>query len=286
MPLLNKLLIIVMLCLLHIGCARVVDIAHNPKSLDAALNVGYDNINYGSTTKVLIQPVNDSEIHLDEHLGLLIAGPQNRWVVNLNEALPHAIYAAAKKTYDNVQIGNKCSDCGLVFRPNIKRIGLGKLSMQAAVEIDIDVYDAYGIKVTQISAQGKSPFMDLARLSTGVAGYFIPFFGTVMGKNTVSATSRKAFNKAVSHFHEQIVEQTQSGVLARHYLPKRKNRNYKAGEHQFSAERVAIDAGCRIDSDEVRLVSKNFASESFVANCWGKSKLVIDCEYGRCALRQ
>ncbi len=263
----------------------MVTVAHNAKSINSALSLGGDNINYGSTTKVLIQPVSESEINLDEHLGLVIAGPQNRWIVNLNEALPHAILAAVKKTYDNVQIGTSCSDCGLVFRPNIKRIGLGKLSMQAAVEIEVGVYDAHGVKVTQIGAVGKSPLMDLTRLSTGVAGYFIPFFGTVMGKNTVSVTSRKALNKAISHFHEQVVEQTDSGLLARHFLPKRKNRDYKAGEHQFTAERVAIAAGCRVGTDEVRLVSKSYSSESFVANCWGRPGLPIDCEYGRCEVR-
>jgi len=163
------------------------------------------------------------------------------------------------------------------------RIDIEKLSMQAAVEIEVGVFDAYGYQVANFTALGKSPIMDMTRFSTGVAGYFIPFFGTVMGRNTVSITSRQALNKAIADFHDQIVEQTESGVLARHWLPKRENREYEIGNHQFPAERVAIAAGCRIGADKVRLVYQNYFAESFVASCWGKPSLAIDCEFGRCA---
>ena len=158
--------------------------------------------------------------------------------------------------------------------------------MQATVEVGVRIYNAHNVEIAHIEALGKSPLMDASRFSTGVAGYFIPFFGTAVGKGILAKTSRQALNKAVASFHEQMVEQTQSGILARHWLPKRENRDYNIGNHQFLAERVAIAAGCRIGSDEVRLVNQNYFAESFLANCWGKPSFSIDCEYGRCALRE
>ena len=264
----------------------MVTLAYKPEATGAALNAGTVGTRYGSPTKVLIQPVVESKSDLKGHLGLLIAGPQTRWLVNFNEALPDAVYSVVASTYDSVEIGNSCGDCGLIIRPKVTRIDIEKLSMQAAVEIEVGVFDAYGYQVANFTALGKSPIMDMTRFSTGVAGYFIPFFGTVMGRNTVSITSRQALNKAIADFHDQIVEQTESGVLARHWLPKRENREYEIGNHQFPAERVAIAAGCRIGADKVRLVYQNYFAESFVASCWGKPSLAIDCEFGRCALRE
>jgi len=203
MPRLNKLLMIAVFCILNAGCTQMVTLAYKPEATGAALNAGTVGTRYGSPTKVLIQPVVESKSDLKGHLGLLIAGPQTRWLVNFNEALPDAVYSVVASTYDSVEIGNSCGDCGLI-----------------------------------------------------------------------------------ADFHDQIVEQTESGVLARHWLPKRENREYEIGNHQFPAERVAIAAGCRIGADKVRLVYQNYFAESFVASCWGKPSLAIDCEFGRCALRE
>ncbi len=276
----------VIFCLHGAGCSQMVTVSHKPESTNSALHASGDDIQYVLPTKVLIQPQLTANQPNKEHIGLIIAGPQNRWTVNLDEALPGAIQTAALKTYGSVKVGKTCDDCGLIFRPILKRIDIEKLSMRATVEIEVPIYDAYNSKITHISAIGKSPIMDVARLSTGVAGYFIPFFGTAVGKSIIVKTSRRALNKAIANFHEQIIEQTKSGALARHWLPSWENRGYEIGTHQYPAEQVAGENGCKVQRDEIRLIKQNYYAESFIANCWGKPSFVIDCAYGRCELNK
>ena len=281
------LLTLVIVCWFGVGCSQTVTVSHKSKATQSVLAASdVDSSQYILPTKVLVQPQLMLSKHQKDHMGLFIAGPQNKWTVNLNEALPDAIQTAALKTYSQVEIGKSCDDCGLVFRPVVKRVGIDKLSMRTTVEIDVLVYNAYNSKIAHIHAVGKSPLMDISRFSTGIVGYFVPFFGTAMGKNIIAKTSRRALNEAVSHFHEQITEETESGILARYWLPKAENRDYAIGKHQFPAERVAMKAGCSMHTDEIRLVSQNFHQESYMANCWRKPSMAIDCEYGRCALRE
>lgn len=273
------------LTLLFAGCSHMVTVAHKPKATHSVLDKEIEQTRRILPTKVLIQPPVAGGKPKHQHMGLVIAGPQNIWKVNLNETLPNAMKSAMEKTYFDVQIGHSCGDCGLIFRPKVKHVDFANLSMRATVEIEVQVYDAHRSKIATLTAIGKSPLMDLSRFSTGVAGYFIPFFGTAVGKNLVAKTSRRALNEAMADFHLQILQETEpDGALARYWLPKRENRGYELGKHQFHAERVAIKAGCSIQRDEIKLVSQHFHSEKFIAHCWGKPSFAIDCEYGRCAL--
>ena len=283
---LGFLLTFTLFCVLSAGCSRMVTVSHKPKATHSVLNGKIAKTQHILPTKVLIQPQIASSKPNKKQMGLLIAGVHNIWSVNLNEALPEAVQTAVLETYNDVEIGNHCEDCGLFFRPEIKRIDFEKVTMRATVEIEVPIYDAYNSKIASFSAVGKSPIMDLSRFSSTVAAYFIPFFGSAVGKSLIAKTSRRALNEATAKLHEKIVAQTESGVLARYWLPKWENRNYGVGDHQFHAEQLAVTEGCSLQADEIRLVKQHHHSESYIANCWDKASFEIDCEYGRCALRE
>lgn len=270
-----KLLIVLAFITLS-GCAQVVQVSHSNFSQDPSLA----SIN----TKVLIQPAAKAHHETYSESGLFVVGLVNSWDVDLNQSLPDATLALVQTSYREATIGHSCEDCGLIIRPKITQVDIGKVTMQSTVEIELEVLDAYGRHITTIASQGSSSFLSATRLGTGVAGYFIPLLGTAVGTLVVRETVQDAFNSALTSATEQLEIEANSGLLARTWLPKAQYTNKRIGQHQYSAEQIAKTAGCNTLSDGITLFKQEYGEETYTAQCWGKPKFTITCAFNQCAI--
>ena len=278
--LMYKLHLVLLLAFLASGCSQVVRVSHSDMKPDSDLA----GLNDGIKTKVLIQPPAVGNQQKHGQGGLLIVGPAMIWDVDLNASLPDAVKYAASKTYDDVIIGHSCDDCGLVVRPKINQVEVEKLSMRATVELELGFFDAYGREITTIQAGGDSAYIDGKRVGVGVVGYFVPLFGTAMGTHLVKQTVRDAFDAALIEINKQLSYEANSGVLARSWFPKGSSGKYAPGKHQYTAEQVARNAGCNLNSDAIKLVEEQYYTETYAASCWGKPQFSVICEFGRCQI--
>jgi hypothetical protein len=263
---------------LSAGCSQIVNVNYS------ASNLTNQNSSPGIDTKILIQPPIVSHQQQYDQSGLFVVGMLNNWQVDFNHNISDAVRDAVGLTFENTVVGSRCDDCGLIVRPRISQIDIDKLSMQASVELKIDFLDALGRKVVTFESGGRSAVMDATRFSAGVVGYFIPFLGTAVGTHLVKETVKEALDESLAQLAKRIEQQANSGILARTWLPKNDLLEKRIGNHQYTAELVAISEGCNILSDGIRLVSQEYFKESYRAKCWGKPTFTIDCEYGRCQL--
>lgn len=269
---------LILTALLISGCTQVVRVSHSDFVKDQA-TASID-------TKVLIQPPTKASQEVHTETGLIVLGVVNSWDVDLNQSLPDATLALVKNTYSQAVIGHSCDDCGLIIRPKITQVEIGKVSMQSTVEIQLDIVDANGRPVTTITSGGSSSFLSAARLGTGVAGYFIPLLGTAVGTLVVRETVQDAFDKALATAANQLEIEANGGLLARTWLPKKTHENHNVGKHQYTAEQVAKTAGCNLLSDGITLTNQEYATETYTAQCWGKPEFAISCKFNQCQIEQ
>lgn len=275
----SKSLVTALACFMFAGCTQLV---HVPHSKMTSSNV----VNAGINTQVLIQPPAVPHQQQYEETGLFVVGLLNSWQVDFNKTLPDAVQNVISQTYRSAVVGNSCDQCGLIVRPKITQIDIEKLSMQASVEVQLDILDANGHKITTLQSGGRSSFLSASRLGTGVAGYFIPLLGTAVGSHVVQETVKEALDQALADMSEQVEYQANSGLLARTWLPKNYHRNKQHGNHEYTAEQVAKAAGCNMTSDAIMLEQQKYFQETYTAHCWGKPTFTIACEYGRCELAE
>lgn len=272
-----KLLVSLLACLFFAGCTQLVHVPHSAFEERAVVSTGIN-------THVLIQPPSVAHQQQYEETGLFVVGLLNSWQVDFNQTLPDAISDVMAQTYRSTKIGNSCDECGLIVRPKITQIDIEKLSMQASIEIKLDILDASGNKITTLHSGGQSSFLSASRLGTGIAGYFIPLVGTAMGTHVVRETVQEALDEAIVDMTKQVEYQANSGLLARTWLPKKYHRTKLHGQHEYTAELVAKNAGCNMNSDAITLAHQKYSLETYTAHCWGKPTFTIACEYGRCEL--
>lgn len=264
------------------GCSQVVRVAHTTPSIQ--LDNAENSLTEGIQTKILIQPQPSSQQKMHAQAGLVVLGPVNTWNVDVDSALPDAVYALFAQHYENVVIGQSCADCGLIVRPEVTHVDVQSISMQSTVGVELRIYDANYRPVLTLNAQGSSSFLSAARVGTGVASYFIPFLGTAVGSLVVEGTVHSALEKALANTNMQLAEAANAGALARTWLPKELKVKKHHGNHEYTAEQVAKSAGCNMASDGIKLQTQEYYKETYSAHCWGKPKFTIACEYGRCEL--
>ncbi|HEY7772348.1 MAG TPA: hypothetical protein VIC26_04150 [Marinagarivorans sp.] len=259
------------------GCTQVVHVPHTDIAAAPSINTGID-------TKILIQPSSVAHQQQYEESGLFVVGLLNSWQVDFNTTLPDAVKDVIEQTYQSADIGTRCDDCGLIVRPRITQIDIEKLSMQASVEVRLEVLDARGNKITTLNSGGRSSFMSASRLGAGIAGYFIPLLGTAVGTHVVKETVQEALDEALADLAEQIEYHANGGALARTWLPKNYHQQKRHGRHEYTAERVARAAGCNMFTDAINLTDQQYYQETYSAHCWGKPVFTIACEFGRCEI--
>ena len=270
------LLIIV---LLLSACAQTVHV--NP-----SLQKDANDFAEGIQAKVLIQVPPDAAQKLHVESGLVVLGVANDWKIDTHSSLPQAIGRLFEQHYETVDLvkshHNSCTDCSLIVRPRITDVSVSKLSMQSSVTLELPIYDARGKLITTLSSTGTSPFLSATRLGAGVAGYFVPFFGNMLGSQVVAATVKNAIDEALAEVDEQLAHEANSGRLARTWLPLDLARKTEYGQYEYTAEQVARSHGCDMRTDGLRLTDKRYFKETYEAYCWGKPRFTINCEYGRC----
>ena len=262
------------------ACAQKVHISHSPMeettNLQAPIGIN-----------VLIQVLPDELQKMHEQSGLLVVGVLSDWEIDLNKSLPTAAEDVLSQYYVSVKtvkhFDNTCDDCGMIVRPNITNLKLNKLTMQAGVDVEFSIYDANSNLVCILNSTGTSAIVSATRLGTGVAGYFVPFFGNAVGSYVVGGTVRSALDNALINVSQQLANETRrGGKLARMFLPKSKKNIDGYAEHEFVAERLARQEGCDLATDGVQLLEKKYSKETFEAHCWGRPVFIIACEYGSC----
>ena len=277
------LCVVILLLSLLSACSQIVRVENYANKLTP--NTSRDNgILQGIATKVVIRPPAQSQQPKHSQSGLIVVGAINNWDIDANSSLPDAVHTLFLQHYADVEISKDCNGCGLIVHPEITHIDIQSVTMQATVGIELRIYDANFNLVTTLNSQGSSSFLSASRLSTGVAGYFVPFLGSAIGSMVVRGTVHSALEKALQEANTQLALEANGGVLARTWLPKTQLRKKEHCKHEYTAEQVAKNAGCDMKSDGISLTTQEYSKETYSAHCWGKASFNISCEYGRCSL--
>ena len=236
-------------------------------------------------THVVVQSpiLTDSSFHTTG--GLFAIGFLNRWEVDIATNLPSAVASALSDTFEKVTVEDHyergCGSCGLIIRPRIIDVGINKVTMQANVVLNLRIYDAHENLIASFNHDGKSPFLSFMRTGVISTSLQVPLVTGFMGKSVVRTSVRAALNKSLLDIKDRFHTETQDGgVLARVWRPKK----LEYGEHEFTAERLAIKLGCDLTKDGINLVKQDYGKEEYDAYCWNVGVFSIECELGRCAI--
>ncbi len=269
--------VLLMTALVLAGCAQTVEIRHDLQP--PALSVG-------TPVKVQLQIPPPSLRRSTAESGLVAVGMLNDWNIDLYTHLPQAMEWVVSGPFKHLEISDSyhfdCQDCGLFLRPQVTQLRMNNLTMQAFLTVGIAFYDARGVRVAWVEGQGQSSAMSLDRVGAGVAGYFVPFLGTVIGESVVRGTVEAAFSHALTDLAEKLQTEVNRGALARTWLPAELLDKQQFGKQEYAAERVALDHGCDLGQDGLRLVEQAYFTEKYDAHCWAQPVFRIICEYGRC----
>ncbi len=259
------------------GCAQTVEIRH-------ALQ--HSSRSAATPVKVQLQIPPPSLRQSTAESGLVAVGMLNDWNIDVYTHLPGAMERVVSGTFKELDISDSyrfdCPDCGLFLRPEVTELRVNKLTMQAFLSVGITFYDARGKRVAWVEGSGHSSAVSLDRVGAGVAGYFVPFFGSIIGESVVRTTVEAAFNRALSDLAEKLQTEANRGALARTWLPAELMDKQEFGKQEYAAERVALDNGCDLGKDGLRLVEQSYFTEKYEAHCWAQPVFRITCEYGRC----
>ncbi len=259
------------------ACTHSVNVVHSD------LSDKQDPIADIFNTRVVVQspPVQDKDRY--KSLGVIAVGLHNRWDIDFASTTPEAVAEVLRQNFANVVVEpeyrKECSGCGMIVRPNVTDFDFNKLTMQATIRMNVDIYDAYGGFVTSFPIKGKSPITSLSRVGALTAGYFVPFSSTVLGKPVVNASVKSALDDALEKMTERFAAETQAGgQLARVWRP----RKAEYGEHEYVAEQTARKMGCDLQTDGIQLTSSHYGKEEYEAYCFSPGRFKISCELGRC----
>ena len=224
-------------------------------------------------------------------LGLVIVGPYMDWKLAAGEAMAESSKNFFENYFANVEVraGNyirgECGDCALAVRPVIENIALNKLTMQSTVKLAFDIFDSEGEKILHLPIKGKSKFLTLERLGVGLASATLPVPGisSIAGPRVVSKSVEDAFEDAFWRLHLKMKEHTETGALARNWLPKELRKKQQYGRYEFAAERAIKSAGCQLPQDGLRLVETGI-EELYEAYCWKQEPFMVACNGSSCNL--
>ncbi len=224
-------------------------------------------------------------------LGLVIVGPYVDWKLTVGQAMADSSKSFFENYFSNVEVrsGNyvrgECGDCALAVRPKLESISLNKVTMQSTVKLAFDIYDSEGAKVLHLPIKGKSKFLTLERVGVGIASATLPVPGisSLAGTRVVSNSVEDAFEDAFWRLHLKMKDHTETGALARNWLPKDLRKKDQYGRYEFAAERAIIEAGCEFPQDGLRLVEKGI-EELYEAYCWRQEPFMVSCNGSSCNL--
>lgn len=261
------------------SCAQTVEVRHR---LGPAAE-GIDRLN---PAHVRIQMVPEALQRDPVQGGFLAVGLLNEWELDLYSTLPDALREILSRQFETIEIiegySFDCADCALFVRPKIVEVALNKVTMQTLISLELPFYDARGQLVAKVSGRGESSVMSASRLGAGIAGYFIPFLGNMVGEHVVKGTVQAALNNALEDMAGQLRREAVEGKLARTWLPASQMDRDKYGKQEYAAERVAQAQGCNLLQDGLLMIEQEYFREVYQTYCWARPSLRIVCEYGRC----
>ncbi len=262
------------------SCAQTVEVRHR-------LEPAAEAIARVNPAHVRIQMVPEALQKDPVQGGLFAVGLLNEWELDLYSTLPEALRELLARQFETIEIiegySFDCTDCALFVRPKIVEVALNKVTMQTLIALELPFYDARGQLVAKIAGRGESSVMSASRLGAGIAGYFIPFLGNMVGEHIVKGTVQAALNNALEDLAGQIQRESIEGRLARTWLPARLMDRDTFGRQEYAAERVAQAQGCNLLQDGLLMVEQEYFREIYQTYCWTRPSFRIVCEYGRCA---
>lgn len=271
---------VLMVTFLLCSCAQTVEVRHRLKPAPEATS----RLN---PAHVRIQMVPEALQRDPVRGGFFAVGLLNEWELDLYSTLPDAVHDLLSRQFETIEIiqgySFDCADCALFVRPLIREVALNKVTMQTLISLELPFYDARGQLVAKISGRGESSVMSASRLGVGVAGYFIPFLGNMVGEHVVKGTVQAALNNALEDAAAQLQREAADGKLARTWLPASQMDRDQFGKQEFAAERVAQAQGCNLLQDGLLLIEQEFFREVYQTYCWTRPSFRIVCEYGRCS---
>ncbi len=222
-------------------------------------------------------------------VGVLAVGVLLDWQLAAGDAIADSSKNFFENYFSNVEVRQEnyvrgaCSDCALAVVPSIDKLAINKVTMQSKVAMNFSIYDGEGAKVLALPISGRSKVLTLERFGVGVVAASVPVVSSFAANHVLSKSVEDAFEDAFWKLHLQMKEHTETGALARNWLPKelRKKENY--GRYEFAAERAIIGAGCQFPQDGLRLVQTGF-EELYEAYCWKQEPFMVSCNGSQCNL--
>ncbi|WP_317933087.1 hypothetical protein [Halioxenophilus sp. WMMB6] len=223
--------------------------------------------------------------------GLLAVGALLDWQMAAGDAIADSSKNFFENYFANVEVREKsyvrgeCTDCALAVKPIIDEVSINKLTMQATVKMTFSIYDSDGAEILHLPITGRSKFLTLERLGVGIATASLPVPGisSLAGNHVLAGSVEDAFDDAFWRLHLKMKDYTETGALARNWLPKELRRKSEYGRYEFAAERTIKAAGCQLPQDGLRLIESGI-EELYEAYCWRQEPFMVSCNGSQCSL--
>ena len=219
--------------------------------------------------------------------GVLAVGMLLNWQMVAGPAMAASSKHFFGNYFRNVEVREQayeigaCDDCALAVRPTLKKVSVNKITMQSSVSLAFEIFDSSGARVLTLPVKGKSKFMTLDRLGVGIISASVPGVSSIAGNSVLSKSVEDAFADAFWRLHLAMKEHTETGALARNWLPRELRKKQSYGRYEFSAERAILAVGCQLTQDGLRLV-KTGMGELYEAYCWQHEPFLVDCDGSQC----
>ncbi len=264
------------------GCAVNVPIdAYNESTGDEPTHQSHSKV-------VIFVPSEVAEESFGQ-VGVLAVGVLLDWKLAAGDAIAESSKNFFENYFSNVEVRQEnykrgaCADCALAVVPRIDAVDINKITMQSKVALNFEIFDGEGAEVLSLPIAGHSKVMTLERFGVGVVAASVPVVSSFAANRVLSHSVEDAFEDAFWKLHQEMKKHTETGALARNWLPKELRNKTEYGRYEFSAERAIIDAGCEFPNDGLRLVQTGF-EELYEAYCWKRDPFLVSCNGSSCNL--
>lgn len=269
-----------LVCLLLNGCAVKVPIAATQEQYT-------EEPRFRSHSKVvLFIPEQDYDQTFSQQ-GVVAVGMLLDWRMAVGKAMADSSQHFFENYFTNVEVRpevyrrGECSDCALAVRPIVRDVKVNKITMQSKVHLSFEIFDSNGMQVVHLPIVGKSKFMTLDRLGVGLVSASVPGVSSLAGNSVLSKSVEDAFADAFWRLHLKMKQNTETGALARNWLPRTLRQKTQYGRYEFAAERAIQSVGCQFPQDGLRLV-ESAVGELYEAYCWQQEPFLVSCNGSSC----
>jgi len=257
--------------------------------IDAYAEKYVDQPVHRAHSKVVIFVPQQIENETFSQQGVLAVGMLLDWQMAAGQAMADSSKNFFENYFSNVEVRHaeykrgECADCALAVKPTLDDVSVNKITMQSSVKMSFEIFDSSGVKILNLPITGKSKFLTLERLGVGIVSASVPGVSSLAGNHVLSSSVEDAFEDAFWRLHLKMKEHTETGALARNWLPRELRHKSEYGRYEFAAERAIKSAGCQLPQDGLRLIETGI-DELYEAYCWQQEPFLVSCNGSACNL--